>query len=109
MNILPSVTGIVAEMRERFGDRLRAVNAPRPNEIYFDAGLDLVAGFSAHLYKNCDARLTGVFADDVCDTEKVFHVYYLFALDAAMPFLFCVCRCLRTNRNSPRSPMPYRP
>ena len=86
MNILPSVTEIVAEVRERFGDRLLAVHAERPNEIYFDAGLDLVAGFSAHLYKNCDARLTGVFADDVRESEKVFHVYYLFAIDAAHAF-----------------------
>ena len=86
MNILPSVTEIVAEVRERFGDRLHAVRAERPNEIYFDAGMDLVAGFSAHLYKNCDARLTGVFADDVRESEKVFHIYYLFALDAAHAF-----------------------
>jgi len=38
MNVLPGVTEIVAEVQERFGDRLDAVRADRPNEIYFDAG-----------------------------------------------------------------------
>ncbi|HLX94520.1 MAG TPA: NADH-quinone oxidoreductase subunit C [Verrucomicrobiae bacterium] len=86
MNLLPDVAKIMAEMQERFGDRLDAVRAERPNEVYFDAKMDLVAGFCADLYKNWDARLAGVFADDVCESEKVFHLYYLFALDAVHAF-----------------------
>jgi Ni,Fe-hydrogenase III large subunit/Ni,Fe-hydrogenase III component G len=86
MNILPGVTEIVAEVQERFGDRLDAVRADRPNEIYFDAGAELVAGFTAHLYKKWDARLVSVFADDVRAQEKAFHLYYVFALDAVHAF-----------------------
>ena len=58
----------------------------RRDEIYFDAKMDLVAGFSAHLYKNWNARLVGVFADDVRGQENVFHLYYVYALDAAHAF-----------------------
>ena len=86
MNDLPSVTGIVAEVQERFGDRLDAVRVCRRDEIYFDAKMDLVAGFSGHLYKKWDARLVSVFADDVREQENVFHLYYVYALDAARAF-----------------------
>ena len=86
MNVLPRVTEIVAEVQERFGDRFDAVRAERPNEIYFDARAELVAGFTAHLYKIWDARLISVFADDVREQEKAFHLYYVFALDAVHAF-----------------------
>src|ERR1039458_5647632 len=86
MNDLPSVTGIVAEVQERFGDRLDAVRVCRRDEIYFDAKMDLVAGFSGHLYKKWDARLVSVFADDVREQENVFHLYYVYALDAVHAF-----------------------
>ena len=64
MNVLPGVIPILAEIQQRFGSRLEAVRASQPNEIYFHAPMDLVAGFSADLYKNWDARLVSVFADD---------------------------------------------
>ena len=86
MNILPGVTEIVAEVQERFGDRFDAVRAERPDEIYFDARMELVAGFTAHLYKIWAARLVSVFADDVRESEKAFHLYYVFALDAVHAF-----------------------
>ena len=82
MNDVPSVTGIVAEVQGRFGNRLHAVRVSQRDEIYFDAKMDLVAGFSAHLYRNWDARLVSIFADDVRESEKVFQLYYVFALDA---------------------------
>ena len=83
MNDLPNVTGIVAEVQERFSDRMDAVRVCRRDEIYFDAKMDLVAGFSGHLYKKWGARLVSVFADDVRDQENVFHLYYVYALAAA--------------------------
>jgi len=86
MNILSSATHILAEMQQRFGDRLDAVKVCRPDEVYFDAPMELVAGFSAHLYRKWGARLVSVFADDVRETEKVFHLYYVFALDAHRVF-----------------------
>ena len=86
MNVLPGVIPILAEIQQRFGSRLEAVRASQPNEIYFHAPMDLVAGFSADLYKNWDARLVSVFAHDAREQEHVFHVYYVYALDAAHAF-----------------------
>jgi len=90
MTILPTASHILTEVQQRFDDRLTAVKVIRPDEVYFHAPMELVAGFSAHLYKKWDARLVSVFADDVRETEKVFHLYYVFALDADRVF-FILC------------------
>jgi Ni,Fe-hydrogenase III large subunit/Ni,Fe-hydrogenase III component G len=86
MNVLPGVTPILAEIQQRFGSRIEAVRASQPNEVYFHAQMELVAGFSGHLYKKWNGRLVSVFADDVRDREKVFLLYYVYALDAAHAF-----------------------
>src|ERR1051326_4298703 len=86
MNVLPTATQILAEVQKRFNGRLEAVNVARPNEIYFHAQMDLVPGFCGHLYKKWGARLVSVFADDLRERENVFHLYYVFALDAAHVF-----------------------
>jgi Ni,Fe-hydrogenase III large subunit/Ni,Fe-hydrogenase III component G len=86
MNVLPGATPVLAEIQQRFGSRLEAVPGSRPDEIYFHGQMQLVAGFSAHLYRKWDARLVSVFADDARESEKVFHLYYVFALDAAHTF-----------------------
>jgi Ni,Fe-hydrogenase III large subunit/Ni,Fe-hydrogenase III component G len=86
MNLLPSLMPMLDAVRERFEDRLDAVVAPRANEVYFHAHPDLVAGFCAYLYKAWDARLTGVFADDAVAEAGVFHLYYVYTLDAAGGF-----------------------
>ena len=86
MNVIPSISAILDEVKERFGVRFIAVSAPRPNEIYFDATVDLVAGFSGHLYKKWNARLISLFADDLRQEENAFHLYYIFAIDAAGAF-----------------------
>ena len=83
MNVLSGVTNILADVRQRFEGRLDRVEAALPNEIYFSAQMELVPGFSAHLYKKWNARLVSLFADDARETEKAFHLYYVFALDAA--------------------------
>ena len=58
-----------------------------PNEIYFHAEMDLVAGFCAQLYKNGMRGWSSLFADDArADRTGVFHLYYVFALDAAHGF-----------------------
>jgi Ni,Fe-hydrogenase III large subunit/Ni,Fe-hydrogenase III component G len=87
MNVLPSLTPILADVQQRFRGRLDAMRSPQPNEIYFDAQIDLVAGFTGHLYKKWKARLVNVFADDAREKEKLFHLYYIYALDAAHAFL----------------------
>src|SRR5436190_15424870 len=87
MNLLPSLQPILNEVTQRFGVRFEKVQAARFNEIYFDAKMDLVAGFTAHLYRKWNARLVSLFADDARQTEKVFHLYYIYALDAAHSFI----------------------
>jgi Ni,Fe-hydrogenase III large subunit/Ni,Fe-hydrogenase III component G len=87
MNVLPALEPIVADLKERFGSRIDATVAPRPNEIYFHARMELMAGFSAQIYKRWLGRLVSLFADDVRNPEGVFHLYYVFALDAQHGFL----------------------
>src|ERR1051326_2869814 len=86
MTMLPSLQPILSELTQRFGQRLTVLPAQRPNEIYFESQIELVPGFSAHLYKKWNARLVSLFADDARETDKVFHLYYVFALDAARCF-----------------------
>jgi Ni,Fe-hydrogenase III large subunit/NADH:ubiquinone oxidoreductase subunit C len=130
MNILPTLQPILDDLTERFETRIQAVEAPRPNEVYFHAQMELVPGFCAQLYKKWNGRLVGLFADDarelaagvrpspgaaVSDHSSalglaqtllpediaapgdgrtpaakpgsgVFHIYYVFALDAAHGF-----------------------
>ena len=86
-SILPGLQPVLADLTERFGERFDAVHAPRANEVYFDAGMELVAGFCAQLYKKWNGRLISLFADDARAEAKVFHLYYVFALDAAHGFL----------------------
>ena len=77
----------VEEITRRFQGRFDACVAPRLNEVYFHARLEMVAGFCAHLYRNWNARLVSVFADDARADAGVFHLYYVLALDAAHGFL----------------------
>jgi Ni,Fe-hydrogenase III component G len=86
MNVLPSVQPILDEVTQRFGPRLEKVLAPHSDEIYFHARMELVPGFCGHLYKKWNARLVSLFADDARAQEKAFHLYYVFALDAAHAF-----------------------
>lgn len=86
-NILPGLQTVVTELSERFGARLQAVRAERPNEVYFEAQQELVPGFCAQLYKKWKGRLVSLFADDAREGTGVFHLYYVFALDAAHGFL----------------------
>ncbi len=86
MNILPALQPIFNEATQRFGNRLSVLRAEPPNEIYFKAGQDLVAGFCGHLYKRWGARLISVFADDARAETGAFHLYYVYALDSAHGF-----------------------
>jgi Ni,Fe-hydrogenase III large subunit/Ni,Fe-hydrogenase III component G len=83
--VLPDLQPILAELTERFGDRLQTLPS-RANEIYFDAPMELVPGFCAQLYKKWSGRLVSLFADDARADSGVFHLYYVFALDAAHGF-----------------------
>ncbi len=86
MKLLPSLEPPFADLTARFGLRLSAVFAPRPDEVYFDVPKDLVAGLCAMLYRKWNARLVSLFADDARAESGVFHIYYVFALDAAHGF-----------------------
>src|SRR5439155_10937404 len=87
MSVLPGLRPIIEEITTRFGGRLKGPQIARPNEIYFDANIDLIAGFCGHLYKRWNARLVSVFADDARAEQGVFHLYYIYALDSAHGFL----------------------
>ena len=75
-----------ADLTERFGARIEAIKVARPNEVYFEAQMELVPGFCAQLYKKWHARLINLFADDARAQDGAFHIYYVFALDAAHGF-----------------------
>jgi Ni,Fe-hydrogenase III large subunit/Ni,Fe-hydrogenase III component G len=84
--VLPSLLPALKDISERFNDRLEKLTAPRPNEVYFDARMELVPGFCAQLYRKWNGRLVSLFADDARTEAGVFHIYYVFALDAAHGF-----------------------
>jgi Ni,Fe-hydrogenase III large subunit/Ni,Fe-hydrogenase III component G len=86
MNILSELQPILNDLTERFGPRFASVTAERPNEVYFQAPMDLVPGFCAQLYKKWNGRLVSLFADDARAHAGMFHLYYVFALDAAHGF-----------------------
>ncbi|MFA5264311.1 MAG: NADH-quinone oxidoreductase subunit C, partial [Opitutaceae bacterium] len=86
MNVLPELMPALTDLQTTFEGRFSAITAPRNNEVYFHASMELVSGFCAQLYRKWDARLANLFADDVRSTEGVFHLYYVFALDAAHGF-----------------------
>ena len=81
MNILPALQPILDDLKERLGKRIESVEFARPNEIYFNAGMELVPGFCAQLYRKWKGRLVGLFADDARAEQGVFHLYYVLALD----------------------------
>ena len=86
MNILPELLPALNDLQESFSSRFTAVRAPRPNEVCFEAPMELVAGFCAQLYRRWNARLVCLFADDARAETGVFHVYYILALDEAHGF-----------------------
>jgi Ni,Fe-hydrogenase III large subunit/Ni,Fe-hydrogenase III component G len=86
VNPIPELQPALADLTERFGERIQAVQVARPNEIYFQAQMELVPGFCAQLYKRWNARLVSLFADDARAQDGAFHLYYVFALDAAHGF-----------------------
>jgi Ni,Fe-hydrogenase III large subunit/Ni,Fe-hydrogenase III component G len=85
-SILPGLRPVLSDLTERFEERIEAVRAPRPNEVYFHAQMDLVPGFCAQLYKKWNGRLVSLFADDARAQDSAFHVYYVFALYEAHGF-----------------------
>ncbi len=87
MNLSPELLPAVADLQDSFAGRFTAIEAPRPNEVYLHVPTDLVAGCCAHLYRKWNARLVSLFADDARPAEGVFHLYYVFALDAAHGFV----------------------
>ncbi|MDD3178749.1 MAG: NADH-quinone oxidoreductase subunit C [Opitutaceae bacterium] len=86
MNVLPELQPAFADARKVFNGRLTAIEVPRPDEVYFHAPIELVAGFCAHLHRKWDARLVSVFADDARTDAGAFHLYYVYAIDSARGF-----------------------
>ena len=87
MNVLADLQPVISDLTEKFGPRLLDVQPARANEIYFHGPLELVPGFCAQIYKKWNGRLVSLFADDARSEAKAFHLYYVFALDAAHGFI----------------------
>jgi len=90
MNLSPvasELRPIIEELARRFAGRIDSLYTPHLNEVYVHAKLDLVSGFCAHLYRTWNARLVSLFADDARPTDGAFHLYYVWALDAAHGFI----------------------
>lgn len=86
-SVVPVLGRMILELRERFGERLISLEKVRPDEVYCEAGKDLVPGICAQVYKRWQGRLVSVFGDDVRRETGAFHVYYVFAIDEAHAFL----------------------
>ena len=87
MNILPALQPIITDLTQKFGSRISDVRPARANEIYFYAQVDLVAGFCAQIYRKWNGRLVSLFAEDARQEAQAFHLYYVFAMDAAHGFI----------------------
>ncbi len=87
MNVTPELHAAIEELRRAFAGRITGVDAPRSNEVYVDAPLDLMGACCAHLYRKCAGRLSSVFADDVRAATGGFQLYYVYALDAMHGFV----------------------
>ena len=87
MNLSPDLRPILTEVQKRFEERLQAIVAPRPDEVYLHTTRELVPGLCAHLYRKWNARLVSLFADDARPTDGLFYLYYVLALDAAHGFV----------------------
>jgi Ni,Fe-hydrogenase III large subunit/Ni,Fe-hydrogenase III component G len=89
MTLLPQFQPIVDDLVQRFGPLLGKLSKPRPNEVYCDTQMASVSALCAYLYRRWEARLAGVFAEDLRAAAAAFSVNYVFALDAAGSFLIC--------------------
>jgi Ni,Fe-hydrogenase III large subunit/Ni,Fe-hydrogenase III component G len=85
-SLLPELQPVLSDLTERFGARIQPVQVARPNEVYLSAPMELVPGLCAQLYRKWNARLVSLFADDARTHAGAFHLYYVFALDAAHGF-----------------------
>ena len=70
-SILPGLQPVLSDLVERFETRIETVRAPRPNEVYFHAQMELVPGFCAQLYKKWNGRLVSLFADDARGARSI--------------------------------------
>jgi Ni,Fe-hydrogenase III large subunit/Ni,Fe-hydrogenase III component G len=87
MSLLPALSTILDELRQRFGSQIQHAHAPQPNELYLHTRLELAGALCSAFYKKYNGRLAGVFAEDARSEHNVFFVYYLYALDSAHGFV----------------------
>ncbi len=85
--MLPGLEPIVSDLTERFRAHVNGVRLERANEVYLDADVEAVPGVCARLYRNWNGRLVSLFADDARQESAMFHLYYVFGLDAAHGFI----------------------
>jgi Ni,Fe-hydrogenase III large subunit/Ni,Fe-hydrogenase III component G len=87
MTLLPALQSILDDLQRHFEGQIEHAHAPQPDELYLHVPPALAGALCSTFYKKHQGRLAGVFAEDARATEKAFHVYYLYALDAAHGFI----------------------
>jgi Ni,Fe-hydrogenase III large subunit/Ni,Fe-hydrogenase III component G len=87
MKLIPGLQTVLDELKQRFGAQIEDALPAQPNELYLHAKLELAGALCSTLYKKHDGRLAGLFAEDARASEKVFFVYYLYALDSLHGFI----------------------
>src|ERR1041385_4461356 len=87
MNLLPGLQSVLDELRERFGTQIESAHAACPNELYLHTKIELSGALCSLFYKRYKGRLAGVFAEDCRAEEKVYFIYYVYALDSVHSFV----------------------
>jgi Ni,Fe-hydrogenase III large subunit/Ni,Fe-hydrogenase III component G len=87
MNLLPGLQNVLDELRERFGPQIEHAHASCSNELYLHTKIELSGALCSLFYKIYNGRLAGVFAEDCRAEEKVYFIYYLYALDSIHSFV----------------------
>jgi Ni,Fe-hydrogenase III large subunit/Ni,Fe-hydrogenase III component G len=87
LNTPSNLAPLLDDLRGRFGPDLKSIQTPRPDEAYAEMKMGLVAPLCAWLYRQWDARLAGVFAEDLRAARGAFFLNYLFAVPRAHGFL----------------------
>lgn len=87
MTILPALQPVYQDIASRFSAQIQKTWAPRANELYLDLRSEGVAPCCALLYRKWKGRLVSLVGEDARAEADAFHLWHVFALDAAHGFI----------------------
>lgn len=87
MKLVPGLQAVLDELTRQFGAQIERTHALQANELYLHTTPDVAGALCSVFYKKHQGRLAGVFAEDARAGQKMFLVYYLYALDALHAFV----------------------